>query len=245
MNSHLRRYGYALVVTLFIFFLILAPARFLMVLMPGGFLQSAGVIRGSLWEGNASSVVVSVNGNAIALGSVHWKIKPLSVLLLSPVMQIDSQWRQQRLFSEFQVAMSGNVQIDSLKLSVPAGIAKHWLPLNLGGQLILNATQIGVVDGALQGGEGILQWKNASWRADTGAVLLGNYQAKISVEDNVVMLSLDDKNEPVGASGWLQLSPDTYSADLSIISQHPAIGNALSLIATRNEGGYRLKLSSS
>lgn len=244
MGQKLRHCGYALLAALCIFLLILAPARLLLVLMPEGFFQSTGVIRGSLWQGSASSVVVIINDNAIALGAVDWKINPLSMPLLSPEISIRSQWRQQQLFSELELDMSGNIQVDTLSLSVPAGIARHWVPLSLGGELILNATQVHFVDGGLQSGEGTLRWKNASWKADAGRVLLGDYLGHISIDQNALRLQIDEKDEPVGVSGWLEWDKD-YRIDMTVISANPALRSALLLIATEDDAqGMRIKIPS-
>ena len=45
-------------------------------------------VSGTLWKGQAASAQVDLGSDSIALGEMKWKLKPLSLLILSPCMAV-------------------------------------------------------------------------------------------------------------------------------------------------------------
>ena len=72
------------------------PARVLPRLLPAESLQLSGMT-GTLWRGRAARAAVVVPQGLLDLGELRWKLSPVSLLFLSPAIEIDSERGRQRL----------------------------------------------------------------------------------------------------------------------------------------------------
>ncbi len=81
-------------VVFLVLLLALAPARVLGVMLPPGQVALSGY-SGSLWRGSASRALVATPGGWLHLGRVQWRLRPWSLLLLTPRLAVDSNWGSQ------------------------------------------------------------------------------------------------------------------------------------------------------
>ncbi|WP_084200706.1 type II secretion system protein N [Halioglobus japonicus] len=141
----MQRFKFGLVAALFLLvcLLVLAPARLVTVFIPAGQAQLQGV-NGSLWHGTASRAVVSTQVGALQLGQLEWRIKPWSLLLLAPRVELRSQWGQQYLNAQLLVRGAEDIDLNAVDVRLPAELVKQVLPLELAGLVSLQASRLSV-----------------------------------------------------------------------------------------------------
>ncbi|EED33802.1 bacterial type II secretion system protein N [gamma proteobacterium NOR5-3] len=222
-----------------------APARLLPYFLDAQTLQISGV-SGTLRAGSASRARVALPGTYFHLGQLSWKLAPWSLLRLRPSIALSSVWGNQR--GELELRLNDDtLELRALDMNLSAGVLRQLLPVELEGRLGLLFDQIIVSAQDLLRADGRLVWQEAAWQSPGGRRPLGNYVATFTspaeqqIEADIVTLS-----GPVVATGTLTLVQRRYSVDLLIESSGQAfdaeLAQALSLIASPEENGYRLRL---
>jgi hypothetical protein len=171
---------------------------------------------------------------------------PWSLLRLAPTVQVSSVWGDQRASLELRLE-GESLRIRGLDMNLDAGLLKQVLPVELKGRLGILFDEILVSAGDLLRADGRLVWQGAAWQSPGGRRVLGNYVATFtSPASQQVNASIDTLSGPVKATGTVSLSQRRYAVDLYIESSgqelDAALAQALSLIASPEENGYRLRL---
>ncbi|GHD09740.1 hypothetical protein GCM10007052_08200 [Halioglobus japonicus] len=244
----MQRFKFGLVAALFLLvcLLVLAPARLVTVFIPAGQAQLQGV-NGSLWHGTASRAVVSTQVGALQLGQLEWRIKPWSLLLLAPRVELRSQWGQQYLNAQLLVRGAEDIDLNAVDVRLPAELVKQVLPLELAGLVSLQASRLSVRAGVPVAAEGRLVWQQAGWRASGAIRPLGDYALELTSSENgniageVITLSGD-----LVAEGGLALEGNQYSVD--VLLSGPGLDDrmlqqSLQLVATPEGQNFRVKLT--
>ena len=141
-----------------------APARLLGHLLPSG-VHLAGY-GGTVWSGSAAHGAVFTGPGWFSLGEVRWRLSPLSLLMLSPRVELSSDWGNQRLHVDGRVSPNGTLRVYRLDGRFPASLVRHWLPVQLRGEISLTAQNLVLAGGAPQSGDGQLTWRRAWWVGD-------------------------------------------------------------------------------
>lgn len=98
-------------------------------------LQMSGV-SGSVWSGSAANVLVPIQGGSYSLGSLNWKLKPLSLLTLSPCAKIETRLDTQVLSGVACAGLGGKISLSDMQLTVPAAaVADLWALVKVGGEI--------------------------------------------------------------------------------------------------------------
>lgn len=222
-----------------------APAHLLGALLPAERVVLSGYA-GTLWRGSAARVLVATPGGWFHLGRVNWALKPWSLLLFAPRLDIDANWGRQRIAGELALAGSDAFTLREFEASLDASLVQELAPLALDGLLTANFALLEVDAGLVTEAQGRLVWERASWLSPRGSVPLGSYAMDLgvpqgrSVQGTVLTLS-----GPVTAEGRIQLDGRSYGVDLAIGSEgamDPQLQQALSLVARPVATGYQLKL---
>lgn len=227
--------------------LVTAPARLLDIFLPAGQLNLQGY-QGTLWRGHASSSSLAVAGGWLQLGELEWKLSPLSLLILSPRVQIESRWGRQTVVADLQISPTGNLQLRDSSLSFSAALVKQWLPVALSGTLELLLVEMQVRDGMPVAGQGRLVWRDALWIGNRGSQALGDYVLEFTVEaEQRVRGTVITLSGPVQVEGSFEVEGRSYSVDATLSAEQgfdPELGSALELLAAPVDGGYQLTFSS-
>lgn len=242
----MRRYllwGAAASFALLFIALTTVPAK-LLPLMLGEELQLSGV-SGTLWRGNAARARVMTSGGALHLGGLSWSLRGLSLLTLSPEVDLRSAWGRQRV--TVTARRSGNgVLLRNLDATLNASLVSSLLPVNAAGRISLLFDTLELRDGMPVAADGRLVWEDAGWRSNTGRHNLGSYAAEASTGDaGEIAATIRTIRGPVIADGDVTLRAGSYELQAQISSQeslHPELTRALSLIASPGESGYLLRL---
>ena len=236
----------ALAALVLLLLLVTAPARLLGHLISPQMLAVSG-FSGTIWSGRVASAAVPVAGGRFQLGVLQWQLRPLSLLILAPRLQINTRWGQQRVDAQISVGVTGKVRLSDASVTVPAELARHWLPVQLHGNLNLQTEKLVFVDRQPVAGGGRLVWQQAGWSGGGAPQPLGDYVLEFEVvaagEVDADIITLAG---PVNVEGGAKLYPDRYTVDAQLSNPEGLsreLSNALRLIATPTDSGFDIKLN--
>jgi general secretion pathway protein N len=243
------RRGYRLLVAiaalaLLMLLLASAPARLVSAVVPRQQLLLSG-ISGTVWRGSAARAVLPTALGNVHLGSLTWRLEPLSLLRLSPRLRLRSEWGQQRL------ALRARRAGDALRLSrvdatLDARLLQQVLPVDLRGRLAMQLDALEVTQAQVRRAEGRVVWERAAWASVSGLHALGTYAAQLSTPaSGTVEAQLQTLAGPIDVTGTARLTAERYAIDARLGSAaplHPELSRALALVATPGENGYLLRL---
>ncbi len=227
--------------------LVHAPARLMGFALADSNVAMSG-FSGSLWRGQAEQLRVPLSGQSFQLGQVRWQLSPWSLVLLSPNIQLDTEWGQQRLRAELSVAPWRGPRIHSAELSADARLVRLFVPVDLRGrgQLTLSEVALGK-DGMPFDGTARLVWQRASWLGNRSVQPLGDYVLELQVNGPAAADgAISSLSGPVQVSGSVGLQPGTYSVDLMLESETELVSgfkSALELMAMPVGAGYQVQFS--
>lgn len=238
----------ALLALLFLLLLLVnAPAHLLGRMLPEESLRLAG-FSGTVWNGEASNAAVRTEGGWLQLGKTRWSLSPLSLLLLSPQLALESRWGQQRLSGKLRVFPSGKLRVSDLDASFSAALLRRWMPVNLRGELNLLLERLDVTERMPSGGAGRLVWQQAFWSGNRGSQPLGDYVLEFTIPGpGQGQATVTTLSGPIRVEGGLSVDGRKYSVDARLTSTgqiDEELANALELMAAPVDGGFHLKFNS-
>lgn len=221
------------------------PARLLTHILPPQQWVLHG-LRGTLWHGEASRCLVRLDRGLVHLGSVSWSLRPLSLLSLSPTLEVQSHWGTQRLSARVTLHGEQDLDVSDLEATVPAELAQQLLPVALGGTVSVQVAELQLRDGLPQEARGRLVWQGASWHSVGGVLPLGDYAADFRQEPGQALhADLLTLAGSVEVSGAVRLEQRHYEVDARVAGaglQDRELQQALSLVATPEDGAFRVRL---
>ena len=236
----------ALAVLLLLCLLATAPARLLGLVLPSEMVIMQG-FSGTLWRGNASRCLVQTPAGFLHLGAVKWRLKPLSLMLFSPHLSLNSDWGSQTLNTELVLHGGQDVDLKALEATISADLLRQFAPVELAGVLQLQSEYLELRGGLPVEGKGRLVWLNGGWDSPTGPVPLGSYALDFSQSpDAALMGEVLTLAGEVNAQGSLELQDRSYDIDITVQSEAGLDGRlqqALSLVARPVENGFRILLN--
>lgn len=222
-----------------------APARLLGSLLPADQVVLQG-LEGTVWRGSASRVLARAPTGYLHLGTVHWSLHPLSLLLLAPSVDFESSWGTQSLAGGLVWRGSGDLDLRRFEASVSADLLRQFAPVSLAGTLQLQLQELLLRDGLPARGAGRLVWQNGAWPTAQGVLPLGTYALDFRKEPGEALTGeVVTLSGPVEASGVVEMQDRTYLVDVLLSGrglQDPQLQQALALIARPVGQGYRIKL---
>jgi len=233
----------ALIVLFAAFLLVTAPARILPPLIhklsPAVQLHHAS---GTLWQGEVASAVVALEGGALNLGKLSWRIKPLSLLWLKPAIHISTDAGSHYFNADLAVSLlSQQLELENITGAFPLALLEPWLPPLARGQIELDIDRIAFDDKRLLDASGKLYVQQLDWIALSRPMPLGSYIAELSVVDDGLQVALSDRGAQLGAEGLLLISPGgSYQVDVRLSPGDqlaPEIANALVYMGRKTDEG--------
>ena len=223
-----------------------APARLVGVLLPERLMLAA--FSGSFWTGEAARGVWRLDDGALILGRVNWHLSPLSLVLLRPTVTIEVAWGGQQLTGAFTRNLSGTVVIKNFYARFDSGLIRQFLPLYIGGRAIADFSEIAVASDKLLALDGKLLWKNAVWAAAAGDVPLGDYQLRLSNDNNKVQGQVTTLLGTLIVTGDVVVAENNYEIDLDLsgpATTDPELSGALQLLAAPTPTGFDMVIEGS
>jgi general secretion pathway protein N len=222
-----------------------APARLLYRVLPGEQLMLHG-LSGTVWRGSASSVLLRLPQGYLQLGTVHWALRPWSLLLLAPHLELHSEWGNQTLAGELVLRGQRDLDVISLEGQVGADLLHNFAPVAIDGMLKLQLAGLQLRDGLPHSVSGRLVWQDAGWRSPRGLVPLGSYALDVqqapgeALHGQVITLA-----GPLQANGSVELLQRHYAVDIQLSGEanlDAQLTNMLAQIAVPEGAGYRISV---
>lgn len=222
-----------------------APARLLIQFLPDDQLLVQGV-SGTLWQGTASRAMVKLPAGYLHLGRVSWSLQPASLLTFAPVVDVISQWGDQRVKGELQWHGAGSVTLRDFDATVEANLLRLFAPVALEGKIVLQLQSLALRDNVLSSGQGRVVWERGAWQAPRGPLALGTYALDFEQSEGQPLLGeIITVSGAVQAQGDVTVEGSSYGLNIRVRSDEPLdsqLKEALALMAAPEEDGYRLKL---
>ena len=222
-----------------------APARLLTSLLPEQQLILQGV-SGTVWRGKASRALVAVQGGWMQLGATEWSLSPLSLLLFSPAVALESHWGRQTLVAELRLQSSDALELSNVDVLLDAGLSRQFLPVGLAGDVNLQFDEILIQDQLPVSASGRLVWQGAGWISPQGRRPLGSYAVDVTTADDGMLLGeVITLAGDLQAQGSLRLQQRQYGIDVTLDGpglRDPQLTQALQLVAVPQGEGFRVRL---
>jgi hypothetical protein len=189
----------------FIFIVVKAPAHLASRVVDNFIPQlSIDQYTGTLWSGRASKVIAIVDGTAIYLGDLSWQVKPLSIFLLQPRVDIKSSAITHGFNAELSASPFGTVSVNNFFAYFPTAMLEPWLPLLVTGDVEVTVDTLSFSNESVSELAGHLTLDEAVWIAGDSDMLLGNYKANFSSgDDNKLIIKVFDINAALGIDAEL------------------------------------------
>lgn len=220
------------------------PARLLPLLVKTDPLL-VSALSGTVWSGRAGRAVLVTDAGPVHLGSLRWRLRPLSLLLFSPRIAVDAQWGQQQLRAEFQ-ERDGVLRLKDVDAKLDARLLRQLVPIELRGRMGLEFARLDLGAGTIEHADGRLLWQEAAWVSPGGARPLGTFLAVLNTAaPGQVSATLQTLAGPVRVEGGATVNGLDYAVNARISTtgpMDPELERALSLVASPGENGYLLRL---
>jgi hypothetical protein len=242
------RMGLALSVLLLVLLIISAPARLLGLLVSSDVLVIQG-FSGSLWRGAAARCVVRVGHGYLNLGNVRWHLEAMTLLTLSPTIDLESHWGAQAISGTITLRDVENIDIDiaDLDATISAQLLRQFAPLQVEGEISAVAEHLMIRSGRPDGGKGQIVWRNAAWLSSLGSIPLGSYAVDFEQPQGQLLSGeILTINGPVTAQGSVELEGRNYAVDVFVEADSgldEQLQQAMSLFAQPVADGYRIELN--
>lgn len=227
-----------------VLFIVRAPARLLPLLVDPQPLRLSA-LDGTLWRGQASRALVDTPAGPLHLGAVRWQLRLWSLLSLSPRLDISTDWGPQRLSASL-IRRNDAVLLRDARLTLDARLSRQFAPVDLRGRFDVELESLQFVGGELRQAKGQVVWQEAAWMGIGGVKPLGTFAARLATaDDGAIVADLQTLAGPLLVSGYAALQSPEYELDLQLTSREsmdPELQQALSLVASPGENGYRLRL---
>ncbi len=198
-------------------------------------------VTGTVWSGKAMGASVNLEGAPLKFGPLTWHLSPIKLFMLKGCAEIKSE----KLAGDFCRSVTGNHQLDKVKLELPAGIASAYLReanASVDGTLFLqlDKAEFGKTL-QLTALKGRATWAGAKVAANGMAFALGDYAAELSSDQGALKAHLKDESGPikVNLDAWLKPGAQPkVTGEIHPLEHAPeAIGDALSLFAEKTDAG--------
>ena len=237
------------------------PARVMAWLLPDEVNLSG--ISGTFWSGEAVRSWVIVDGQAVMLGKVQWRISPWRLLWSTP-LEVSAAWGDQLLRTRLGVGITGQWVFRDTGIAFHLDSLRALMPLYLGGRVTGEFDAIGLSQDALEEFRGRVNLHNTVWTARSGNIPLGSY--RVDVGPGAERTEVDDPDgreansvgvrdiegavsTKVGSlvlNGTVTLSGARYSIDLNAtgpVARDESFRRAVSVLATPSATGFEVLIS--
>jgi len=241
----MRRAVVAGVVAWLVFLVATIPADRALALAPQMPGVAIGSVQGTLWRGQANSLVAK----GVQIDDVHWRFRPLSMFLGQLEFDLEGMLAGKPLHAIAGKALSGEPYFEDVQVSISASEVLYRLGVNqvsVGGQLVLDLDDVHFSPAGIPMFSGEMRWAPAD--IDAPLILsLGTATLTTQHDDDLT------RGDLVADGGALQVQADVtleaggaYKLDATIREKGTmpqAVRKFLSTFAEEENGSYRLEWS--
>lgn len=208
---------------------------------------SVSTVEGSLWQGQAQGISWQWASRPMGLSRLRWQLKPWSLLLLSPGLELDANLHQQTFQGYLSLPLGQGLRLRDFSMVMPASQLPVPAPLPLSGRVRVDIGRLDIEDQAVSDAEGRVVLEAVQLHAQQ-SWQLGSFAAELTAQSGDIHARLFDLGGPGQLAGELQLAiTGAYRLDTSLgIEDQQATGLAevLPLLGEpAGQGRVRMQLS--
>ena len=172
-------------------------------------------IQGTLSQGQVTAI--NVKGRTV-LNDVQWSFKPLWLILAQRTFRISGGGEQTTIDGTVRIAPTGAVNLSGVQATMSvknllAAAGQAFLPFD--GQVTLDVSSLKLKAGQIKSAEAVAQVQGLAWTLAQSPVILGDFEAKASTENDVVTVALQSLAGPLEVTGDIKLAADqSYQIDV-------------------------------
>ncbi len=176
-------------------------------------------VQGTIWNGSAANVTITVDGKNQSLGKTQWQLSKLPLLWGSASLTLSAKTAQQSLSTNAVVSASGNVVLENTDLSVPAVLLRDFapIPVVIGGNLSVRINHLEFAAQHIKSLDGVLTWQEAEINLTGVPALLGSYVAELSMDEQGDYLAEVSElgGGALGVTGTVKYAPERKHVKLN------------------------------
>lgn len=233
---------------LFIFVLALiavafAPARLLLIATDRWAPQvEMSEPTGTLWQGEAKQVAVTINGIKLELGTLSWHLSALSLLTIEPSIELVVKAPEHQAQMRVSANTDQEITVDNMEGTFPLSLLEPWVPLLIEGDLAFVVDHIIFNQRQLLAVDGVLNLQEADWVGGDIRMPLGSYIAQVSLAENRdVLVQLNDFSATLGIDGLITISPAGHYHFNCVLQKRdglaPEVAQSVSWFGKKNAQG--------
>lgn len=251
----MKRYPLIAVALFVIAVITKAPASLVLLALPETVRIEAGCLKGSLWKGSGHDVLVQVQGRDWVVDTLAWRLSPISLLMLQPLVDVQVKAPKQRAAGQLVWLGKANWRIKNGAFELPADLIGRTVlgsgsQYRFAGQISLQAPVLEIAQGDIQVLQGRAGWQSARWFDGQLWYDLGNFAADLqSGDDGGIHAQLFDLNGPVGVVGNATLKRFKtlrFNGNIALRERAPApLKEILPVLGERrSDGRYHVDIES-
>ena len=140
-------------------------------------------VSGTAWNGYARGAQLDVGGSQIPMGSFRWKLKPLSLFLLSPCVEFDSELAGRPFEGTLCQSITGAQSVSDLAIELPLEFVADMVKLPMSGQASLDIAKAKIKGNQVKALDARLSVSNVRIRPARNWMTLGSYGAVMTETD--------------------------------------------------------------
>lgn len=161
-----------------------------------------GQLDGSLWQGSATPVLLTIGETGLYLGKVEWRLAPWSVLSLQPQLSLRSKADTHYANLQLQLNTAGELSLHDSDAAFPLALLEPWYPLLLTGDVEIVVDQLRLSQQELLALDARAWLRNTDWRFGSQPQLLGDYQAILyPLDTQTLQVDITDMDAYLGLTG--------------------------------------------
>lgn len=197
---------------------------------------------GSLWRGESPALQVAVVDETLALGSLRWRINPLSLLLLSPSLHLETQASTHQSALDLTASLMGTLRASDVQVELPIALVRPWLAVPVRGELSLAVDELTVKDAWVAALQGRAAIRELVWLGGNQPMPLGDYRAEFKQnDDGSVQIGVEDNEALLAVEGTVVLQADgRYEVKARLLPRQGldnAVAQAVSFLGKRDAEG--------
>lgn len=137
-------------------------------------------ISGSLWKGQANVASLTIEGKTYTLGKLQWDLQLMSLLKLSPCVNLTVTGQAQSFNGTVCRLRSGAIALKDADAVLPANLVQSKIPIQISGNFSAHFSELQLDGNVLLKLDGNLNWTNAQASNDVQWIPLGSFAAEFS-----------------------------------------------------------------
>lgn len=200
-------------------------------------------LQGTLAQGSLSGLQVN---NRPALGDLRWNLQPLWLLLGRMSFHVEGG-EQMTVNGSVSFSPLGTLRLRNFIAAgsvkpVLAAVGQGFLPVD--GQARLDLKGLKLRKGALQDVDGVIEMQSLAWTLAREPIVLGDYRAELSTENNQHLVKIESVSGPLELSGNGKLGEDkVYEFEIKLKPKpeaSPMLRNLVNSAGQPDTQGYYL-----